>query len=746
MSCHHVARRAMLAVLVCAVFPAFAQAPESLPPAEAIPAVPPVTQEPPASPDPVAPPTPPEPPAPVVPEEAVAPSTPETPDRRETTITARRAFTAASSSTVRDRDFLLRPHPRPADILQVVPGLYTNQHAGGGKANQYFLRGFDADHGTDVALFVDGVPVNMVSHGHGQGYADLNWIIPELIEKVEVAKGPYFARYGDFATAGAINLVTRRNFEKSQVTLGGGSFDTWKGLFIASPDVEGWEPVIAAQVYGTNGPFGTPERLQRFSLFTQVTRAVSENSSLSLALTSYGSGWNASGQVPLREVRAGRLDRFGTLDPTEGGNSQRHSLYGTWRARTEDEGEVSVMAYAVQYRLNLFSNFTFFSRDPVNGDMIEQHDARTLAGLQAHYRFRRQWREMAFETTFGTQLRTDAIDNSLFEDRARERLATVVDARVREGSLGLYAQEDITFTPWLRAVLGLRGDLFGFDVDDQLEDLSTPETKTSGVRQASRLSPKASLVFGAIPETELYLNAGAGFHSNDARGVVRQPDPVTPLTQARGYEVGARTRLFDVLDLAGSLFLLDLDSELAWVGDEGTTEARGPTRRRGLEAEARLRILPWLFADADFTLSRATFVENAGNADAVALAPTLILAGGVSARHPSGAYGRLGVLHLGDRPATEDRFLTAEGFTRVDATAGYRGSWFEVTLELQNVLNTEWREAQFANVSRVPAETGPESCPEGTRPAGEDTFEGCEDLHFTPGAPFSAQASVSFFF
>nr|WP_276203651.1 TonB-dependent receptor [Hyalangium minutum] len=730
----------MLAALLCAASPSFAQSPEASLPPEAVPASPPPTPETPPPPPPA------EPPAPAVSEEVSAPTPPETPSRLETTITSRRSFTAASSTTVRDRDFLLRPHPRPVDILQVVPGLYANQHAGGGKANQYFLRGFDADHGTDVALFVDGVPVNMVSHAHGQGYADLNWLIPELIERVEVAKGPYFARFGDFATAGAINLVTRRHFEKSQVTLSGGSFDTWRGLFIAAPEVEGWDPIIAAQVYGTNGPFDSPEKLQRFSLFTQVTRDVSDRASLSLRLMSYGSGWNASGQVPLREVRAGRLSRFGTIDPTEGGNSQRHSLSATYSARTGEEGEVRVEAYLVQYRLNLFSNFTFFSRDPINGDMIEQHDARTMAGLQASYRFRHQWRGLSFETTFGTQLRTDSIENSLFNDRARERLAPVVDASVREGSLGLYAQEDIILTPWLRTVLGVRGDLFGFDVDDKLEDLTTQDTKTSGVRQASRISPKASLVFGAIPETELYLNAGAGFHSNDARGVVRQPDPVTPLTQARGYELGARTRLFDVLDLAGSVFLLDLDSELVWVGDEGSTEARGPTRRRGLEAEARLRILPWLFADADLTVSRATFVGNAGNADAVALAPTLILAGGVSARHPSGAYGRIGAIHLGDRPATEDRFLTAEGFTRVDVTAGYRGSWFEVTLGLQNLLNTEWREAQFANVSRLPDETGPESCPAGTRPAGEDTFEGCEDLHFTPGAPFNAQATVSFFF
>ncbi|WP_306818536.1 TonB-dependent receptor [Archangium lipolyticum] len=736
----HAARLAVIATVASAV-PSFAQSPETDSPT--------LSNTPPSTPvEPAAPPSLlPEPVKPPEAEPVAAPPPPEEPSGMRTTVTAKRPFTAASSSTVRDRDFMLRPRPRPADILQVVPGFYTVQHAGGGKANQYFLRGFDADHGTDVALFVDGVPVNMVSHGHGQGYADLNWIIPELIERVEVRKGPYFAQDGDFATAGAVNLVTRRDFESSQVTLGGGSFSTWRGMFVAAPEVEGWSPVVAGQVYGTNGPFLNPERMERYSLFTKVTRQISDHSTVSLALTSYGSGWNASGQIPLREVSAGRMDRFGTVDDTEGGNSQRHSAYATWRTLTRDDGEVNVMAYAMQYRLNLYSNFTFFSADPVNGDMIEQNDKRTMLGFNASYRFRRKWAGIAFDTTIGTQVRTDNIENGLSQDKARKRLATVVDASILEGSLGVYAQEDIIFTPWLRAVLGLRADSFGFDVDDHLEDMAEPGTKSSGVEQASRVSPKASLVLSPLANTDLYVNFGHGFHSNDARGVVRQPEPVTPLTRARGYELGARTRLFDRLDLAGSVFRLDLDSELVWVGDAGATEARGATRRQGLEAEARLKVLPWLFADADLTLSRATYVQNAGNGDAVALAPTLIVSGGVSARHPAGFYGRLGVLHLGDRPATEDRFLIAEGFTRVDATLGYRGSFYEVNVSVQNALNTQWREAQFANVSRLPSEAGPESCPAGTRPAGEaDAFEGCEDLHFTPGAPLNAQASVSFFF
>jgi outer membrane receptor protein involved in Fe transport len=666
----------------------------------------------------------------------------------ESVVTARRAFTAASSTTVRDRDFLLRPHPRPADILQVVPGLYTNQHAGGGKANQYFLRGFDADHGTDILLSVDGVPVNMVSHAHGQGYADLNWVIPELVKTVEVSKGPYSAHAGDFATAGAINLVTRDHFETNQVTLSGGSFATWRALAITSPTVGPLDVVLAGQVYGTHGPFDNPERLQRYSLFAKASATLGERTRLALTLNSYASGWNASGQVPLREVSSGRMSRFGSIDPTEGGNSQRHSAMIRLTSGTDDGGEVSVMAYLTQYRLNIFSNFTFFSADPVRGDQIEQHDDRWVSGLAASYRFHKHLGSVSFDTTFGLQLRADSIDNALYRNLRRERLTTVIDARVLEGALGLYAQEDIHLLPWLRLVLAARADYFGFDVNDRLEDRTTLEGGTSGVRQSSQVSPKASLVFGAIPDTELYLNFGTGFHSNDARGIVRDVEPVTALTPAVGGELGARTRLFDRLDLAGAFFILDLASELVWVGDEGTTEARGPTRRLGIEAEARLKILDWLYADLDATWSRATYVQNAGNANAVALAPTFILGGGLSARHPIGIFGRVGGIYLANRPATEDRFIQAEGFFRVDGTLGYLHRWFEVSVAVQNLTNTQWREAQFANVSRLPNERSAADCPASTRAASDaaGNFLGCEDMHFTPGAPINLQASLSVFF
>jgi outer membrane receptor protein involved in Fe transport len=663
-------------------------------------------------------------------------------------VIGQRPMSAASSSTVRDRDFLLRPHPRPADILQVTPGLYVVQHAGGGKANQYFLRGFDADHGTDVALFVDGVPVNLVSHGHGQGYADLHWLIPETVERIEVYKGPYFVEYGDFATAGAINLITHDELPASHVSLQAGSFDGRRALLVASPKLARFSPFLAAEIYRNDGPFEHPEDLERYNVFAKVTRELGEDAALSLVLTSYGGDWNASGQIPLRAVRAGQLGRFGSVDPSEGGSSTRHGAQLSYRAEVGGGDELAVMAYAASHRLTLYSNFTFYSEDPVDGDMIEQNDSRTLLGMAGSHRLRRKLGELDSETLLGVRVRADLIDNALRRAARRERLgAPLVDAQIEEASFGAFAQEQIVWTSWLRTIAGVRYDQFGFAVDDRLEETGELGSGGSGVRQASRVSPKASAVLTPLPSTDVYLNLGWGYHSNDARGVVRSPDPVTPLTRALGYEIGVRTRILERLDAALALFALELDSEIVWVGDEGTTEARGPTERIGAELELRYEIAPWLFADFDATLSRARFTEEPATADAVPLAPELVLSGGLSARHPEGYFGRLGAFHLGDRAASEDEFFTAEGFTRLDATLGYRHAFFAVELSIQNLLDVDWREAQFANVSRLPQEAEASSCPPGTRAVQDGgAFLGCEDVHFTPGAPINAQLTASVFF
>jgi outer membrane receptor protein involved in Fe transport len=669
----------------------------------------------------------------------------------ETTVTARRPITAASSDTVRDRDFLLRPHPRPADILMNTPGFLAVQHQGGGKANQYFLRGFDADHGTDVALFVDGVPVNLPSHAHGQGYADLNWVIPEVVEKVEVTKGPYFAQYGDFDTAGAFNLVTKKNAEASSFSLTAGQFHTWRALTIASPDLGDWKPLLAAEMYRTNGPFQAPEGLTRFSLFGKLSRQLDASSSLALSYTGYGVGWSASGQIPSRLVDAGKLDRFGAVDPTEGGGSGRHSLYATYKIAPDADREFTLTAYTVLYRLNLYNDFTFFLVDPTNGDEIEQDDNRTVAGVSASYRIQKKLAGIPTATTFGAQLRNDSGTVALHHVVQRRRIATLIDADVAELSLSPYAEEDTHWTDWLRTVIGLRADYFNFAVNNDRSagpaGITAATPKTSGVADATILNPKANVILSPFENFDVFVNAGMGFHSNDARGVV------TPLTRATGYEIGARTRQFDsALDLAATGFLIDLESELTFNGDTGGTSAAGATRRYGLELEARYKLADWggtdgIFLDADATFTHAAFRQDSGNGNSVALAPTRVLGGGISVRHPSGFYGRLGLVSIGDRPASQDKFFTAQGFTRLDATLGYKTQSYELSLVFFNLTNTKWREAQFDTISLVQGES-PAAAPPGTRPGtdADSGKTGIEDVNFTPGAPFNVQATATVFF
>ncbi len=671
------------------------------------------------------------------------PIPPPQPPPTETVVSAPRPLTAASSQVVRDRDFLLRPHQRPADILMAVPGMYVIQHAGGGKANQYFLRGFDADHGTDVAFHVDGVPVNAVSHGHGQGYADLNFVIPELVQRVEARKGPYFAIDGDFATAGAFDLVTRSRIDGAALTLGVGQFNSYRALAVASPSRGNWQTLFAGELYATDGPFTAPEALRRANLFGKVTRALGDGGHLSLTVTSYVARWNASGQIPLRAVRAGTLGRFDSIDPTEGGWAARGSVVADYR-RYGPRSETRLMAYLYRTRLDLFSNFTFFSVDPVNGDMINQTDERTVAGFRATQRWLGDLGGVALDTMAGLQARSDRIDNGLFHAPGRKPIAPLADDRVGEDGAALFAQSDIAWRRWLRTVVGVRADLLAFDVTDRLQPLDPGTERTSGVARALRASPKASVIATPRHGLDLFLNFGTGFHSNDARGVVRQFDPVTPIARAIGYEVGVRAAIAGRVDLAVAAFGLDLASETVWVGDEGTTEARGPTRRLGVEGEARARLLFWLWADLDVTFVRARFTDSGA---AVPLAPTRLITGGLSARHPRGLFGRIGVFHIGDRPATEDGFLVAEGFTRLDLVAGYHHRRFELTLTAENLTNTAWREAQFGNVSRLAGESGPASCPAGTRPVTNGAaFAGCEDLHFTPGAPINVFASATVFF
>jgi TonB family protein len=659
----------------------------------------------------------------------------------ESQVEAAGPTSAASSSTVRDRDLLLRPHSSPEDILRVVPGLVIAQHQGGGKADQLFLRGFDADHGTDVALFVDGAPVNMPSHGHGQGFADLHWLIPETIDRVDVTKGPYFAEYGDFDTAGAVNLHTRKTFGESSLAASSGSFKGYRIVGIAAPAMEEGLPWLAAAVEGTQGPFDTPEGLQRYNIFSKDTLKLNAQTELSIQGNAYGSQWVSSGQIPSRAVDAHLLNRFGSVDPTEGGQTQRQQVVVTLNQRRGPGESFDASAWAIRYRVRLFSDFTFQARDPVNSDEIEQNDTRLATGFNARYRKSFNLAGNRLVTTLGTQGRIDDIQNSLFHDKARARLGDCFDLgpnpcddqHIVETNLAVYAEADYRVGRWLRVVAGVRGDLFEFNVDDNRPIEKQPtDGHTSGLVQSSIVNPKLQIVLRPQDWWDIYIDGGGGFHSNDARSVVAaRGDGAVP--RAWGGEVGTRFKLFDRLDFATAVWDLYLKSEQTFSADDDSTSPSDATNRYGVDFELRYEILSWLWADGDLTLAHAEFTQDHGNGNAVALAPTRTAAAGLTAIHPDGWKARIGMRHVGDRPATQDRSLTAQGYTLFDLSLGYRYRFVEVGLVAENLANVEWREAQFANDSRL-------ANPPFNEPAT------VSDVHFTPGNPLNGRVTLTLFY
>ncbi len=689
---------------------------------------------------------------------------------QSTLVLASRPISAASSFSVRDRDFQLRPIGSVQDILRVTPGLVLVQHSGGGKANQYFLRGFDADHGTDLALSIDGIPINMVSHAHGQGFSDTNFIIPEVVERVEITKGPYFANQGDFATAGAVNMVSRDSFEHSSIGFGvGGSpghgAPNYRGLLIASPKFEGTglKATFAAEVGRQNGPFENPENWDKYKLFNKLTYDITPTSSITLGEMSYGGNWHGSGQIPARAVESGQISRFGSIDPDEGGNTARHQLFVQYKLRPSENSELKTLAYVGTYRFNLFSNFTLYARDPDNGDEIEQVDRRTFYGGKASYRIVEKLGNVRFDTTIGADARSDDIHEQLWNTVHRQQQAAVRDNNVHETLLGAYVNEEVTPLSWLRFDIGGRADALSFAVDQNIHgDPTQPKAGTDGAHQ---LSPKLSAVVSPLQDEnallDIYANYGHGFHSNDVRGAFASP-AVSPLTRAIGEEIGARTRLFKRLDLAAAGWILDLANETVWSGDDGTTSVSDATHRYGLELEARYEFTPWLAADGDVTFTKSYFSTDKENGGGLALAPKQTWSGGLSARHelgPGVARGGIRFYGISDRPASDDGVIVAPGFTQFDLHAGYRLRRFDIALDIENLFNGAFRSAQFDTVSRLRTEPaigstvpGGFSCGSNGRLAANPNggaaggrFYGCEDVNFTPAYPFSARIMGTFY-
>ena len=647
----------------------------------------------------------------------------------EVSVIGERPAAASSQQFIPDKEYLFQPQGRPAQILKLIPGFLAVEHSGGaGKADQYFLRGFDADHGTDVAFFADGMPVNLRSHAHGQGYADLNFIIPETVEGLDVYKGAYLPEYGDFATAGAVNFRTKQVVQEGIAQAAGGQFSTTRNLLMFSPTKDNVRTLIAAEGYYTNGPFQSDNRYFRANFFGKLTTNLTGRDELSMTATFLKSQWNASGEIPLRAVSDGTLDRFGAIDPSEGGKTLRSTARANYHYDTTSGGQFFANAYGQYYRLDLFVNFTFFQNDPVNGDGIQQVDRRVMYGGDLGYKQRGDVLGLPSVATIGVQSRVDDIHARLGTQTKRTPTGTTTDSDILEASYAPFIKGEIQPTLWMRFVGGLRSETFTYDVRNRC---TACVEQPAGRKNSSIVLPKMNLILGPWASTEFFVNYGEGYHSNDARSAVAPGS--APLARARSYEVGVRSKPFgpDGLELLATLWQLDLKSELVFVGDEGTTEIRGVSRRRGVEVAARGQVWGPLYFNGSVTYTNAEF----RNGDAIPLAPEVTAYGALLLKWPEGLTSQLQATYLGVRPLTEDRSIKSPAWIDVDLSERYQlpvklpHGRMEAFLFVQNLFNTKWEQATFAFSSRLRSE-----------PAA------VTDIHFVPGNSRMVMGGLAWYF
>lgn len=633
----------------------------------------------------------------------------------------------ASQTTITGEALNARPVTRPGEVLEAVPGLIVTQHSGEGKANQYFLRGYNLDHGTDLAIYVDDVPVNLRTHAHGQGYSDLNWLMPETINSLEVRKGPYFADEGDFASVGNLHIGLIDRVEKSVAQLTVGSFG-YRRLFGMGSEKIGDGTLFVAGEAGTyDGPWVNPDDARKLNGLIRYTQGTALDG-FSITGMAYSNRYNSTDQVPQRAITSGQLDRFGAVDPTDGGNTERFALSARV-AGTDDAGSWKANAFAVKSGLELFNNFTYFLGNPVLGDQFRQHDDRILSGANASRTLVGSLAGLPMETTFGIQTRYDDINLALTNTYRRNFLSNVRSDKVQEASVGVYAQNTVRWTDWLRTTLGWRGDYYDARVN------SLFDANNSGRSSAGIGSPKFTAVVGPFNKTEFFFGAGLGMRSNDARGATITADPVDPavklsasplLVRTRGVEVGVRSKLVPGLDSSVSLFALDQASEIVFVGDAGTTEASRASRRYGVEWTNIYRPKPWLELDADLAMTHARFVGfNSDQAESFASlagfpqaqignapgnyipnAPAMVASAGITVGEKTGWFGALRWRYLASSPLTEDNAFRSEPVSTFNGRVGYRAdNGWRIQLDLLNLFNTRTNQISYAYGSLIKSDS-----------------------------------------
>ena len=627
---------------------------------------------------------------------------------------------SGSQGTVGYADIANRPIGRTGELVENVPGVIATQHSGTGKANQYFLRGFNLDHGTDFAGFVDGVPINMRTHGHGQGYLDLNFVIPELVERIDYRKGPYFADTGDFSAAGTVSFTTYDRLTPF-VDLTVGSYGYYRGLAAGSLTAGDGDLLVALEGTLSNGPWVLDENLEKVNGVIRYSHG-DDDSGWDVQATGYRATWTATDQIPQRAVDSGQIDRFGFIDPDLGGETTRLSTVAN-----ANFGGTRLNAYAIYYDFVLTSNFTYFLEDPVNGDQFQQRDRREIFGGSASHRFDTTLGSIPLALRIGGDTRYDHIENvGLYDSVAGIRTNTIRQDQVDEFSAALYADAEFSLTPRLRATLGLRGDYYGYDVNSDLN-------ANSGDGSDAILGPKFAIAWRPIDGLEFYGNYGESFHSNDVRGATITIDPATgapadqvdALVRARGGEIGGRVETggFTASIVA---FYLELGSELVFVGDAGATEPNDASRRYGTEATAFWRPVPWLALDGSIALTHARFRGVPAGLDRIPNSVDNVIAAGATLDFGQGFSGALRVRHFGEAPLIEDGSARSEPTTLVNLGAYYEFSRVRIGFDLLNVFGARDNDITYFYASRLPGE-----------PAG-----GVEDFHFHPVEPRQVRVSA----
>jgi len=629
-------------------------------------------------------------------------------------------------------DIADRPLLRPAEVLEAVPGLVVTQHSGAGKANQYFLRGFQLDHGTDFAVSLEGIPQNLPSHAHGQGYLDLNYLIPELIDNINYRKGPYFGDQGDFATAGSADIRYVDSLPRGILSVTGGSFNYERSLVADSFKMGGGNLLFALEFFHEDGPWDVPEDYRRYNGLVKYSQGDRDQGWSIESLAMHGK-WDATNQIAARAVTEGLIDRYGSLNPTDGGNTERYSLVAEVHQR-DDEGETKLEAFGNWYDMQLWNDFTYDLNNPLDGDQFEQQDWRIYGGFQGSHIFKGGLLGRSSDTTIGLQLRSDDIRTGLFDTEDRQLLSTVETDHIIESSAGFYVENRTQWLDKFRTEGALREDFFNFHVRSDI-----PEN--SGDVDSSIFSPKLNLVFGPWYETEFYLSGGYGYHSNDARGITSTVSPgtllpssgVTPLARAKGAEVGTRTGLLPGLQSTLSLFLLDLGSEEVFDGDTAETVPSGPTRRIGLEWGNYYKVSPWLTLDGDYSISRARFTDHEAAGDYVPESIVDVLQAGVTVHDVpvKGLFAGIRARYFGPRPLTQDGSVYSNSSTILNAQVGYNfNKNTTLKADLLNIGNAKTDDIEYYYVSRLPGE-----------PAG-----GVAGIHSHPSEPFEFRITLEYRF